>query len=121
MNVRIEQGSLKIDIQDLLDNLSEEHRLQFIEYLACQDAVIKHVMDQILDGWTENACCGPLLCTASPEPRFGLDWAKREVARRAGEVAAEEIRRLEKALAQSEKDLRDVYDKLRPRGYDSEL
>jgi hypothetical protein len=43
-------------------------------------------------------------CVADSEPRNGLDWACREVAKRAGEVAADEIKRLESALKYREEE-----------------
>ena len=69
-----------------------------IETLSCDDQIIKHVTDQILDGWTENYCSGGSCFIASHSPTTGLDYARREISKRSGELAKKEIEKLEKAL-----------------------
>lgn len=98
MNINYKEGKLQIDLHDLLDNVREGDLDEFLESISCNDKVIKHVTDQILDKWTENCYSGGVACTADADPRWGLDKAWREVAKRSGEVAKREIERLEDAL-----------------------
>jgi hypothetical protein len=98
MNINYKEGKLQIDLHDLLNNIKEEDLNEFLESVSCNDKVIKHVADQIIDRWTENCYCGGAACTADAEPRWGLDKVWREVAKRSGEVAKREIERLEEAL-----------------------
>lgn len=98
MNIKYKEGNLQIDLHDLLDNVREEDLSEFLESVSCNDKVIKHVTDQILDKWTENGYSGGAAATAVADPKWGLDKAWREVAKRSGEVAKREIERLEEAL-----------------------
>lgn len=100
MKTRYENGRLCFDVGAFLDDLPAEDKIAFVETLACDDAIIKHVTAQILDGWTESGQHGGILCTASadPGPCNALDYARRQVALRAGEVASKEIQRLEEAV-----------------------
>ena len=98
MNINYKDGKLQIDLHDLLDNVREEDLNEFLETVSCNDKVIKHVTDQILDKWTENCYSGGTACTADADAKWGLDKAWREVAKRSGEVAKREIERLEDAL-----------------------
>lgn len=98
MNATYKDGKIEFDLHALLRDVSVETKAELIESMACDDAIIKHVADQIITKWTENVCSGGVDCVAGAEPRFGLDWAWREVARRSGEVAEREIKRLEDAI-----------------------
>ena len=98
MNIEFKDGNLQIDLHDLLGSVKEEDLNEFFETVSCNDKVIKHVTDQILDKWTENCYSGGAACTADAAPIWGLDKAWREVAKRSGEVAKREIERLEEAL-----------------------
>lgn len=115
MKVKIEKGILCVNVADLLDNLDDEVKEDLIENLSCQDDVIKRVADQIFDGWTERCSYGPKSCSASEEPRNGLDYAMRKFAK-VDELAKKEIERLEESL-KLEKDAhqitRGVVEKLR--------
>lgn len=98
MNIKFKDGKLQIDLHDLLNNIKEEDLNEFLESVSCNDKVIKHVTDQIIDRWTENCYRGCAACTADADPKWELDKAWREVAKRSGEVAKREIKRLEEAL-----------------------
>jgi hypothetical protein len=120
MNTRYKEGKIEFDLHDLFQDVSAETKMELVESLACDDQIIKHVSDQIITRWTENCCSGGSLCTASAEPRFGLDWAWREVAKRSGEVAEREIKRLEDAIkykderyAEALEENRRIRDELR--------
>lgn len=104
MNLKFNKdGKLEFNLIDLFDNLPAETKIQLVESLSCDEAILKHVLDQLLDGWTENMYYG---ATALPEatPFWSLDKAKREVAKRAGEVAKAEIERLERELARQKEE-----------------
>ena len=108
MNINYKDGKLQIDLHDLLDNIREEDLSEYLENISCNDKVIKHVTDQILDKWTENVYYGSSNITASAEVYFGLDKAWREVAKRSGEVAKREIERLEEALRRRNQEYFDL-------------
>lgn len=117
MKTTYSNGHFNLHLSALLDTLDDEAKRWAIEHLACENAVIKAVTEQILDGWTEDCSHGAKHCLAEAEPRWGLDWATRAVAKRAGEVAVKEIERLELALKEMTKD-RDYYRDLpSPRRY----
>lgn len=113
MKAHIIKGSIEIDIYELLESLDDESKLKFIESLACDSMVVKHVADQIITGWTESGCSSGRLCTAESEPALGLDWAVRQVSLRAGDVARVEIERLQKALCSANKQLSEMHEENR--------
>jgi hypothetical protein len=98
MNVKYKEGKIQFDLHDLLQYVDKETKLEMIESLSCDDTIIKHVTEQIINKWTENCYSGGSNCTASSEVHLGLDWAWREVAKRSGDVAKREIERLEEAI-----------------------
>ncbi len=102
---------MKIDILQFLvgcfNSFTEEQRKDFIERIACEDELIKHVADQIFLGCTENGCYAGTACTASSDPALGLDYAQRLFAKH---TAAEEIKRLEEALAYREKECAKMHN-----------
>jgi len=99
--MKFKDGKIEIDMMELMKGMIDSQKEQIIESLACDCDVIKFVTQQIIDGFTENGFFGSSLCTASHAPTYGLDWAKREVAKASGEVAKREIEALEKALKNS--------------------
>ena len=58
MTINYKDGKLQVDLHDLLDNVREEDLSEFLESVSCNDKVIKHVTDQIIDKWTENCYSG---------------------------------------------------------------
>ena len=114
MKAKVDGCNLTIDLYELMESLSADEQRSLADALSVQDAVIGFVVQQILDGWTDFSSRAGRVCTAGPAPSHGLDWACREVAKRAGEVAKAEIERLESALKISEgecKKLRDAIDR----------
>ncbi len=116
MNATYKKGKLEFDIQELLESIHGAEKVDLVEGLACDDEIIKHVSEQIINKWTENGYSGGVFCTASDNPTRGLDWAWREVAKKSGDVAKREIERLEKALEQKSKELQRIYEEQRERG-----
>lgn len=103
-------GKLEIDICELLDRLSEGKKIELIESLSCQDSIIKHVSDQILTGWTENAYSGRIDYAIQQTSPLGK--ARQRVIELAPEVAREEIDRLKrfaKNAEEQQKKYEDMY------------
>jgi hypothetical protein len=95
-------GELAIDLHSLLNQVSGEDKIALIESLSCDEEIIKHVTDQILEGFTENGYFGSTGFGES-EPRTALDRARREIAKGASELAKEEIGAMENRV-KSEKE-----------------
>lgn len=99
--MKIENGNVILDLSDLLagilNTLGETEREDALQTIACNEAVIKYVVQQIVDGATDNGSYGAT-SLASSTPRLALDCARRQIAREASEVAAAEVERLELAL-----------------------
>lgn len=119
MNTHYENGRLSFDFAALLNSIPDEGKLALVDTLSCEDEIIRNVTAQILDGWTEQGSHGSLLCTAhsDPKPCNALDFARRQIALRAPEVAANEIKRLQDALAHVEKQLREYQEEQCRRRY----
>lgn len=98
MGIKYSEGALTLDIYCLLEIMSDADKLALVEVLACDDAVIKRVAEQILDGYTENGSHGPR--SLSHEPSTPLSIAIRRTAKLAGEVAKREIEDLERRAAE---------------------
>jgi len=114
MEIKIEDTKiqLKIDIFDLLDSLSDEEKKQVVEVLSCHEAVIKHVTDQILDGYTDNGYCGAF-ATSSNEAKYLTELQKSRVriSESLSELAYEQIRMLKiknQNLAQELENARQI-------------
>jgi hypothetical protein len=90
MRTEIIDGKLTVKIIDLLESLSSETALEVVESLACTEAVIKHVADQIIEGRTENYYHG-YKSAPSESPSTALGRARRLIAEASGEIAREEI------------------------------
>jgi hypothetical protein len=112
MNVNYKDGKVSFDLQDLLQSISDPDKLELVESLSCEDAVIYHVASQIIHKWTENGYSGGTAWPASSTPYTGLDWAWREVAKLSGEIAAREIKRLESALKYREEEIKELQSKI---------
>jgi uncharacterized protein (UPF0335 family) len=116
MGVELKQGTLMVPLVPLLEHLTTTEKREVADTLACMDDIIKDVADQITEGWTDALSHGGLCCTALAEPFNGLDYAKRKVARMAGEVAIEEIKRLENALKDKDREIQNLYKDIQERG-----
>lgn len=91
MSIKYEKDELKISVSWLLDQLSEESKLELVERLACEESVIAHVASQIATGYTENCSSGSRGCGAEIEPHTALDKARRQLAMSANDVAKNEL------------------------------
>lgn len=108
MKIKIDGSSMVLDLFSLLEAMPVDERMKLADTLACTDAVITFVAQQIIDGWTEQGSHGSKgSVQAEPHPG-GLDWAIREVSMHSGLIAAKEILRLQEALAAKEKQLAEL-------------
>jgi hypothetical protein len=112
MKATIEKGRMSFEVADFMDNLSDDAKLDFIDTLSCQDAVIDFVMQQVVEGWTERGSHGGICCTAQPAPLSGIDKARRDIAKASSDIAAKQIASLEKALAIVTKERHELADEL---------
>lgn len=112
MQVALVDGKLSISVEDLLDSMSSDNKLELIERLSCQDAVIKHVADQIIEGWTVDGHRGAKSVSAHPDPSTALDSAMRRIAIGSSEIAAKEIVALVAEVAILNGNLRDAYNEI---------
>lgn len=105
-------GKLEFDFHELLLCVKAEAKVELIESLSCDEAIIQHVADQILGGWTEHCFCGAMECGASPYPYNALDKARREISKRSSEIAKETIEKLEKSLKETKDELYELREKM---------
>lgn len=108
----LNDGKVIIDVNYLLDAMSDQAKLDLVERLATEDVVIKHVVDQIVEGLTENCYGGSRLCGSSVEPTLPLDIAHRRIAEASSEIANAEIASLKRELARTAERLRSAYAEL---------
>ncbi|PNG11902.1 hypothetical protein [Stutzerimonas stutzeri] len=108
----LNKGKVIIDVNYLLDAMSDEAKLELVERLAIEDVVIKHVVDQLVEGLTENCYAGSRLCGSSVEPSLPLDIAHRRIAEASGDIASAEIASLKRELASTAERLRSAYAEL---------
>ena len=87
---------------ELLELMSEEDRLHFMQSLSSSESVIKHVVEQIIYGCTEDGYHGSKSSVDS-EPHTALQIAVRDISINSSDIARKEIESLQKALAASEK------------------
>ena len=112
MNLKFNKDNkLEFDIIEFFDGIPDETKLELVESLASEEAIIKHVTDQILDGWTENMYCGATSFDHDPEPRWSLDYARREIAKRSNGVAKQQIEELERTIERKNKELQKFREK----------
>lgn len=109
---KFEEGKFVIDAESLLDAMPDESKMHLIERLSCEDVVIKHVVDQIVDGLTENWCSGSRLCGTSEEVYLPLDIAARRIAEASSDIAAKEIDALKRELKRTKERLDEAYQDL---------
>lgn len=108
----LNEGKVIIDVNYLIDAMSDQAKLDLVERLAVEDAVIKHVVDQLVEGLTENCYGGSRLCGSSVEPSLPLDIAHRRIAEASGDIANAEIESLKRELASTTERLRSAYAEL---------
>ena len=102
-----DDGKLSINIFHLIHELPESRHIELAESISCSNAVITHVMDQVLDGSTENGFSGSW-STSYTEP---LQEYRMRIAKQSNDIAKKQIEELEKRL-RSMKEERDKYSNM---------
>ena len=108
MEAEFKNGAIQIDPCHLFEEMDLAQKLELVELLSCDEQIINHVADQIIDRFTENGYGGGVFCSAGVNPVSGLDKAWRRAAKASGDIARREIERLEDAL----KSAKDAYSQL---------
>ena len=75
---------------ELLELMSEDDKVEFMQSLSCHDSVIKHVADQIIHGCTEDGFHGSI-AMVDDNPSTELQKAQREIAMSLSDIARMEI------------------------------
>ena len=90
-------GEICIDVMDVFYNTSDNFKLELIERLSCEDVIIKHVMDQVLNGCTENGYSGSEVID---NLRLGseLQQARERIRQQGNNLLVKEINRLREVL-----------------------
>lgn len=101
MNIN-SNGKLEIDILEIFDGISGDAKVELIERLSCEDAVIKHVIDQVLTGWTENGYSGGTVVN-EVESSCELNIARDKIASGASMLARKEYKRLKRVAESKQK------------------
>ena len=104
------EGNITFSIFDLLDGIEAHQVPEVINYLACTDAVITHVVDQLIDGETIAGCSGSESSGAVPSTPLSI--AKDKIAKGANDVARKRIEELERLVASKEQSLKDAWEEI---------
>ena len=85
-----------IDYFELVDKMPDSEKIQLAEQLSCEDAVIKHVTDQLLGGWTESGHCAST--SSSDLPITELEICQERLGKIGNRLLRNEIVRLRRKL-----------------------
>lgn len=116
MDARLtENFSVEIPLEEVFRELGGEGKKRLIEVLSCEEEVIRHVADQIIDGFTENFCSGASYYPekSDREKCSATERARREIACKSSTVYSYCIKNLEKALACLEAENKSLREELR--------
>lgn len=92
---------------ELIELMSEDDKINFMQSLSCHDSVITHVADQIIHGQTRDGYSGSETITKAL-PCTALQSARREIAINSSDISSSEIKSLQRQLAEVEK-LKDEF------------
>ncbi len=109
MKVTLKDGKLSIDIHELMDGLSEAELIDLAESLSLQNEIIKRVMQQVMDGCTEDGSYGSMGSNpfAANSP---LAAAKLRIAEESHILAKEQIERMRRHMAWREECHKETSD-----------
>ena len=106
---------------ELIELISDEDKVDFMQSLACDDIIIKHVTDQLIDGCTKGGYHGSSVWSSESEPSTPLDIARRAIAKSYSKFALDEITSLESSLKRSNESkdeyMNKYYDLLHKRKF----
>ncbi|MFM8295536.1 MAG: hypothetical protein ACKN9E_13445 [Microcystaceae cyanobacterium] len=109
MKTSYKDGKLCLNLVDLISAMSDEEQLNLVESLACHEAVIKFVMQQVIEGWTTNGYRG-LKGAVEVEPTTELEKAIRQIAIHSSQIAQQEIARLCSKISQLEQEQKSMIE-----------
>lgn len=112
MRLELKDGNIVINTHDLLENMPADSLVELIQSLACQEAVVKHVADQIIDGWTDDGYYAARSVAKSEEPNTALDTAIRRIAENSSEVARKEISEMGETIKSLKNQLCDSWNEI---------
>lgn len=90
-------GEVCLNVLDIFDSTSDRFKLELMERLSCEDVIIKHVMDQVFNGETENGYSGSEVIDSQ---RIGseLQKARERIRQQGNNLLVKEINRLREQL-----------------------
>ncbi len=97
MKATVENGKVVLDYCELFNEADGRELQLLVQSLACQDDIVRHVTDQLLEGWTEDGYHGGK-CGDASESHTPIDQARRRIALGAGQVAKETIEAQQRSL-----------------------
>ncbi len=98
MNIKTDDyGNIIIDPFDLIELVPSHLKIELIERLSCEDEVIKHVMDQVFVGLTENGYSGSESMD-DLQTSTELQQARERIRLQGNRLLMKEINRLRKKV-----------------------
>ena len=108
-SAEVKDGKLCVDLYHVFQNMPDESKKELINLLTCESVIIKSVIEQVLDGWNEDGY-GAGYNPGSSTAYYGMDWAKRQIAKHSSEIAKNDIEGLEKKLKEREDELQKIHE-----------
>jgi hypothetical protein len=90
-------GEICLNVLDIFYSTSDSFKLELVERLSCEDAVIKHVIDQVLNGCTENGYSGSEVID-SQRVSSELQQARERIRQQGNNLLVKELNRLREQL-----------------------
>ena len=90
-------GEICIDVMDVFYNTPDRFKLELVERLSCEDVIIKHVIDQVLNGCTENGYSGSEVID-NLRLNSELQQARERIRQQGNNILVKEINRLRGVL-----------------------
>ncbi len=98
MKVEYVDGKFQFSLQCALEDMTADERVALIEALSCEEAILKHVLDQVIDGHTESWFHG-YKSSGDITPYTAIGAARRRIAEASSQIAADEIEALKRSIA----------------------
>jgi hypothetical protein len=92
-----DNGNIIIDPFELIELTPSHLKVELIERLSCEDEIIKHVMDQVFVGLTENGYAGSGSMDDS-QTSTELQQARERIRLQGNRLLMKEIKRLRKKI-----------------------
>lgn len=90
-------GEVCLNVLDIFDSTSDRFKLELMERLSCEDVIIKHVIDQVFNGCTENGYSGSEVID-SQRVSSELQKARERIRQQGNNLLVKEINRLREQL-----------------------